>query len=137
MFKPPFHHLAAWAPRVAAGLCCVLTPAVAAAQTTTLFPETVVSASRVPVDRQKVGSAVSVLNQQDLQRSGTSFLSKILRDLPSMSVSRSGTFGSFTEVRLRGSESNHVLVLLDGECTLQSEPGRGSIVSFQIPVQQA
>ena len=30
-----------------------------------------------------------------------------------------------------------LLVLLEGECSLQSEPGRGTVVSFQIPIQVA
>ncbi len=119
-------YLKLWPAAIALGLL----PIAATAETskTTLFPETVVSASRVPVDRQKVGSAVSVLSQQDLEQSGTTFLSNNLRDLPSMSVSRSGTFGSFTEIRLRGSESNHVLIVIDG--VRSNDPALGNQFDF-------
>ncbi|MEE8439660.1 MAG: TonB-dependent receptor, partial [Micropepsaceae bacterium] len=42
------------------------------------------------------------------------FVSDILRGVPGIAVSRSGTFGNFTQVRIRGGESNHTLVLIDG-----------------------
>ena len=37
-----------------------------------------------------------------------------LRSLPGVSVSRSGGFGNLTQVRIRGAEGNHTLVLIDG-----------------------
>ncbi|MFM7118852.1 MAG: TonB-dependent receptor plug domain-containing protein [Gammaproteobacteria bacterium] len=37
-----------------------------------------------------------------------------LRDLPSFAISQSGSLGSLTQVRVRGSEANHLLVLVDG-----------------------
>ncbi len=37
-----------------------------------------------------------------------------LRDLPSFAISQAGSMGSLTQVRVRGAEANHLLVLLDG-----------------------
>ncbi|MGE0611251.1 MAG: TonB-dependent receptor plug domain-containing protein [Hyphomicrobiales bacterium] len=37
-----------------------------------------------------------------------------LRGLPGVTVSRSGSFGALTQVRIRGAEANHTLVLIDG-----------------------
>ena len=37
-----------------------------------------------------------------------------LRSLPGVSVSRGGSFGAQTQVRIRGAEANHTLVLIDG-----------------------
>jgi vitamin B12 transporter len=37
-----------------------------------------------------------------------------LRDLPSFAISQSGSLGSLTQVRVRGAEANHLLVLVDG-----------------------
>ncbi len=42
------------------------------------------------------------------------YVSDILRDVPGVSVSRSGSLGGFTQVRMRGAEANHTLVLIDG-----------------------
>ena len=38
----------------------------------------------------------------------------MLRDVPGVAVSRTGAVGSFTQVRIRGTEGNHVLTLIDG-----------------------
>ncbi len=61
-----------------------------------------------------VGSSVTVLDDQDLQDRQTRILSDALRDVPGVAVSRSGAVGDLTEIRIRGSESNHVLVFVDG-----------------------
>ncbi|MEQ8483078.1 MAG: TonB-dependent receptor [Pseudomonadales bacterium] len=37
-----------------------------------------------------------------------------LRDLPGFAINQSGSLGTLTQVRVRGSEANHLLVLLDG-----------------------
>jgi len=41
-------------------------------------------------------------------------VSDILREVPGLAVSRSGSQGGFTQVRIRGGESNHTLMLIDG-----------------------
>lgn len=76
----------------------------------------VVTASRsgaaVPVNQ--LGASVTVLDAQALESRQTRTVSDILRDVPGLAVSRSGGFGAFTQIRVRGSEANHVLVLIDG-----------------------
>ncbi len=59
-------------------------------------------------------SAASILNEADIKARGQAFLSDILRALPGLAVSRSGPAGNLTQIRVRGSEANHVLVLIDG-----------------------
>ena len=41
-------------------------------------------------------------------------VSDLLRDVPGLAVSRSGVLGSLTDIRARGAEANHLLVLVDG-----------------------
>ncbi|MDG1293617.1 MAG: TonB-dependent receptor, partial [Pseudomonadales bacterium] len=41
-------------------------------------------------------------------------VSDLLRDVPGLAVSRSGVLGSATQIRVRGAEANHLLVLIDG-----------------------
>ena len=75
----------------------------------------VVTASRIggtPEDR--LGTAVTVLERQQIEERQTRFVSDVLRDVPSVAVSRSGGAGTSTQVRMRGGEGNHTLVLLDG-----------------------
>ncbi|MCP1471067.1 vitamin B12 transporter [Sphingobium sp. OAS761] len=70
------------------------------------------SGDLVPVNL--TGASVTVLDQQALETRQTRIVSDILRDVPGLAVSRSGTIGGFTQIRIRGTESNHVLVLIDG-----------------------
>ncbi len=75
----------------------------------------VVTANRIgstPEDR--LGTAVTILDRKQLDERQTRFVSDVLRDVPGVAVSRSGAAGSLTQVRMRGAESNHTLVLLDG-----------------------
>lgn len=76
----------------------------------------VVTASRsgdgVPVSQ--LGASVTVLDAKTLEERQTRIVSDVLRDVPGLAVNRTGGIGSLTQVRVRGSEGNHVLVLIDG-----------------------
>ncbi|HEX9810406.1 MAG TPA: TonB-dependent receptor, partial [Alphaproteobacteria bacterium] len=82
--------------------------------TATPGPEIVVSASRVPLPTHESGSAVTVLTGEQLEARGIRIVSDVLRDVPGLAVSRTGSVGGFTQVRIRGAEGNHTLVLIDG-----------------------
>jgi vitamin B12 transporter len=77
-------------------------------------PPVVVTATRYPVDEATVGSSIAVITEEDLQRQQTRLVSDILREVPGVAVNRSGTFGSLTQVRIRGAEANQTLVIIDG-----------------------
>ncbi|UAK24567.1 TonB-dependent receptor plug domain-containing protein [Sphingomonas nostoxanthinifaciens] len=70
------------------------------------------SADAIPVDL--LGSSITVLDAAALDQRQTRVVSDVLRDVPGVAVSRTGAVGGFTQVRLRGSEANHTLVLVDG-----------------------
>lgn len=77
--------------------------------------EIVVTAQRLGGQaRDQIGGSVSVLEAEDLQARQVRIVSDVLRDIPGVAVSRSGPAGTLTDVRVRGSEANHVLVLIDG-----------------------
>ena len=76
--------------------------------------EIVTSASSIPLEARKVGNSITVLTAKDLREQGIRYAADALRNVPGMAVNRAGSFGSFTQIRLRGAESNHVLVLIDG-----------------------
>jgi vitamin B12 transporter len=61
-----------------------------------------------------LGSSFTVVQAEDLERRQTRYVSDILRDVPGVSVSRSGSPGGLTQIRVRGTESNHTLVMIDG-----------------------
>ena len=74
----------------------------------------VVSASRVPVPVTTIGSGTTVITRAEIERRNPRFVSDLLRDVPGVAVTRNGGAGSQTQVRVRGAEGNHVLVLIDG-----------------------
>ena len=60
------------------------------------------------------GSSVSVVTSKQLKAQQVRHAADALRSLPGVQVSRSGGPQSTTSVRIRGAESNHTLVLIDG-----------------------
>jgi len=67
-----------------------------------------------PVDEVDLIASVTVLDARDLAVRGSPYLADQLRAVPGIGVSRSGASGGLTQVRIRGAEANHTLVLLDG-----------------------
>lgn len=78
------------------------------------WEEMVVVGSHQPRPAREVGSAVSVLDAADMQRRRVALGSELLREIPGLAVNRSGQVGNLTQVRIRGAEGNHTLVLIDG-----------------------
>lgn len=74
----------------------------------------IVTGSRTPMSINSVGSAVTVITRDDIERRQARYVSDLLRTVPGFSVSHSGVAGAQTQVRVRGAEANHVLVLIDG-----------------------
>ena len=75
--------------------------------------EVVVSASRVPVPAEHVGSSVTVFNKEDIEKRQATHVHELLRESPGLAVSQQSISGQ-TQLRIRGSEANHTLVLFDG-----------------------
>lgn len=76
--------------------------------------EILVSAGRTPVKSEMLGKAHSIITAEDLAQKQIRSVSDALRSVPGLHVSRTGSFGGLTQVRIRGAEGNHVLVLIDG-----------------------
>lgn len=88
---------------------CAL-PAIAAADPETL----VVTASRTPLPALQAPAAISLIDRETIDRRQSPFAADLLRDVPGVAVSRSGSIGAQTQLRIRGAEANHLLVLIDG-----------------------
>ena len=81
--------------------------------TETTLEEVVVSASRVPVPAQHVGSSVTVFDDSDIETRQATHVHELLREVPGIAISQQ-SFSGQTQLRIRGSEANHSLVLFDG-----------------------
>jgi vitamin B12 transporter len=86
----------------------------AGAQPTQLPDLIVVSPSLQPIEASKVGSSVTAMSGEEARNSGFSQLSDVMRTFPGMHVSQLGTRGTLTQFRVRGTEGNHLLVMIDG-----------------------
>jgi vitamin B12 transporter len=77
--------------------------------------EIVVTATRAGgLSRDVLGISTTVIGPDALEARQTRVISDALRDVPGIAVNRGGGVGQFTEVRMRGAEANHTMVLIDG-----------------------
>lgn len=80
----------------------------------TEIQEILVSASLVPIAASRSANAITVIDSEQLRNRAALTVGDLLRDVPGLAVSRSGVQGSQTQIRARGAEANHLLVLIDG-----------------------
>lgn len=96
----------------AAMLCAV--PSVVQAATDETLGEVVVTATRLKQPLNQSLSSVTVINEQDIRDSQAPDVPTILRNVAGVETDPSGGTGKTTGLFLRGTDSNHVLVLIDG-----------------------
>ena len=94
----------------------------------TILPKTVVTANLVPSPERAIGTSVSIVTSEEIQRKQVNSVSDVLRELPGIAVLRTGTVGGFTQLRIRGAEGNHTLVIIDG--VKVNDPSGGSEFDF-------
>jgi vitamin B12 transporter len=109
-------------------LSAVSTVFSASAETNPVIEEVLVSASLTPIAQSRSANAVTVIDSEQLKNRAALTVSDLLRDVPGLAVSRSGVLGSNTQVRVRGAESNHLLVLVDG--VEANDPSQGDEVNW-------
>ncbi len=87
----------------------------AGAQTLPTQSESViVTATLSPEDEREIGAATTVITRERIERSGATTVLEVLRSVPGVDVVRQGSDGSLTSLFLRGTNSTHALVLVDG-----------------------
>jgi vitamin B12 transporter len=69
------------------------------------------------------GVSRTEIDPSEIETRQIRIVSDLLRDVPGIAVSRTGPAGGSTQVRIRGAEGNHTLVLIDG--MEASEPFQG------------
>jgi vitamin B12 transporter len=74
----------------------------------------VVTVSRVETDASRVASAITVVTREEIERRQLATVEEALRTVPGLSLVRTGGPGGATSVFLRGANSGHTLVLIDG-----------------------
>lgn len=98
------------------------------------LPDIVVTATRTAQSADATLASVSIITRQDIVRLQAQSLPDVLRGVAGLTISNSGGAGKAASVHLRGTNADHVLVLVDGVKVGSATLGTAS---FQdIPVQQ-
>ncbi|MEM7672635.1 MAG: TonB-dependent receptor [Verrucomicrobiota bacterium] len=74
----------------------------------------VFSPQRYSLGSADISASVTILDYEDLYRFPTLSLASILQDTPGVNVAGNGATGANTSVFIRGTESDHVLFVVDG-----------------------
>ncbi|KQV57249.1 MULTISPECIES: TonB-dependent siderophore receptor [unclassified Caulobacter] len=76
--------------------------------------ELVVTATRTAQPIEKVGASVTVLTQGAIEASQAISITDLLAQQPGVSFTRNGGPGTSTSLNIRGAETQHTVVLIDG-----------------------
>lgn len=91
-----------------------LIPAAQAQEQPVVLPQIVVSATTVPTPSSEIANSVTVITAEQLQREQRRTVADALNTVPGLQVVQNGSPGAQTAVFIRGTNSNHVKVFIDG-----------------------
>ena len=113
-------------------LCALSSQLIAASGVTagTDYEEVIVTAYHTPQPAQKVGATVTSIDIENEAGVIPADTADLLRNLPGISLNRTGPQGGLTQLRLRGAEANHTLVLIDG--IEANDPSLGAEFNFAL-----
>src|SRR5438067_7229595 len=74
------------------------------------LPTVVVTPTRLPTPENEVGSSITVITEEDIQRRQERTLPDALKDVPGLNVVQTGGPGGVTSVFIRGTNSNKTKV---------------------------
>ncbi|WP_130620741.1 TonB-dependent vitamin B12 receptor [Dyella amyloliquefaciens] len=100
----------------------------------TSLSSVIVTATRTSITTDEALSSVSVITRADIERLQPASVRDLLVGLPGVSFAQSGGMGQLSSLFLRGTNSTHVLVLIDG--VRIGAVGAGQPAFEQIPVDQ-
>ncbi|NKE66318.1 TonB-dependent receptor [Ramlibacter sp. RBP-2] len=106
----------------------------ATAQTPASLDPVIVTASRSPQPLSAVLAEVSVLDRAAIERAGVASVADLLAQLPGIEFARNGGPGTATSVFIRGAETRHAAVYLDG-VRIDSQSTGGAMWE-QLPLDQ-
>ena len=110
-------------------LSCVGCAAASAADgVAPLAGHVVVTATRVPTPLEEVLAPVIVIDRDTIERSAAGDVTELLRFHAGLDLGRNGGPGQTTAVFIRGAESNHTLVMIDG---VRINPGTIGLAALQ------
>jgi vitamin B12 transporter len=94
------------------GSALFATPALA--QEAVELPQVTVTATGIPTEPQKIPAGITIITKQEIQARGDTTLAEALSAVPGLGIVQSGGPGGTASVFIRGTNSEDVLVLIDG-----------------------
>jgi len=76
--------------------------------------EIVVTASRIATPTKEIASSVTIITKQQLEQTKKTTVIEALQEVLGLSILQTGPVGSSASVMLRGANSEHTLVMIDG-----------------------
>ncbi|QIK38055.1 TonB-dependent receptor [Caldichromatium japonicum] len=98
----------------------------------TLLDPVVVTATRTAESAASSLAAVTVIDRAEIERRQARSVPDLLREVAGISIARAGGPGHQTSVFVRGTNSDHVLVLIDGVKVGSATTGRASLADLPI-----
>jgi vitamin B12 transporter len=106
----------------------------AQAQDANALPTIVVTADRVARSTDDTLASVTVITREDLEKQQATSVVDALRGIPGVSISNTGGAGKATSLFLRGTNSDHTLVLIDGMKMGSATTGAAALQD--LPIEQ-
>jgi len=76
--------------------------------------EVVVTATRVETPIEEIASSMTVISSKEIERKQKATVLEVLRGIPGLDVVQTGGVGRETSIFIRGANSEHTLVMIDG-----------------------
>ena len=92
----------------------------------------VITATKVETPLERVGAAVTVINEDDIKANNYTRIEEVLRAVPGIEVQRSGSVGTTTSINIRGLGATRVQVLVDGMRVKSPTLGQADFVEFPL-----
>ena len=102
----------------------------ASADGAVVTPDVEVSAYRLPTLLSETSQGVSVVTRDEIEARNASSAVELLRELPGLYVDQVGGPGGVASIHIRGSDPEHVLVLIDGVRVNDPMLSRGGSYDF-------
>ncbi|TCV92787.1 vitamin B12 transporter [Luteibacter rhizovicinus] len=115
-------------------LSCIAAAHAADQNTANKLDPVVVTATRSAMPLDETLAPVTVITRDDIERLQPQSVADLLTGLPGISIANSGGLGQQTSLFMRGSNSSHTLVLVDG--VRIGTVGAGIPAYEQLPVEQ-
>ncbi len=76
--------------------------------------EIIITATKTEIIKRETGASITVISSDQIEKSQKMNLVDILKNTPALTISSSSSLGGLADMYIRGSQSNHVVVLVDG-----------------------